>query len=205
MTVMEPGGAMYPRPLEELPPLLIKAFLAVEDSSYYQHPGLGFWEYMRINYHRAFGPVMFYEPPLAHQVVMKANTTLWTRWPTAWGRIDGLTRESILAARLESDLTKDEVLEIYLNRVYLDRGACGVEAAARVLLGKTIDEVSLAEAAQLASLQRARPVNEVLTKPERLKERRLYVLDRMLYLKYITEEQFRTAREEEVVLTSEAQ
>jgi Membrane carboxypeptidase/penicillin-binding protein len=205
MTITEPGGGMYPRPLAEIPPLVIKAFLAAEDSAYYQRPGLGFWEYMRINWHLAFGPGMFYEPPLAQQLAGKADMGAWNRRPTSWGRIYSLTWEALLTARLERDLSKDEVLEFYLNRVYLGRGAYGVEAAARILLGKTITEISIAEAAQLASLQRTWPVDELLGKPERLKVRRFYILHRMLYLEYITEEEAGAANEEEIVLNIKAQ
>ena len=132
--------------LEELPPYLPKAFVAIEDRRFYDHFG-----------HRPDGPRPRAYRNLAHDGGLQGGSTLTqqlaknlflTQERTASRKI----QEAILALWLERNYTKDQILELYLNRVYFGSGAYGVEAAAQRYYGKSARDVSLSEAAMLAGL-----------------------------------------------------
>lgn len=136
-------------PLSEIPPVVIKAFLAAEDANYYQHPGIdlkGLARAFLANY-RA-GRVVQGASTITQQVI---KTFVLSDERTYSRKI----KEALLAWRLEKNLSKDEILYLYLNRIYLGRGAYGVESAAQLYFGKNIRDVNLSEAAYLAALVKA--------------------------------------------------
>ena len=171
------------KPLNEIPKVIIYAFLAAEDSNFYHHQGVDL-----VGLIRAFkanleaGHTVQGASTITQQMV---RTFLLTNEKT----YDRKLREIVLSWRVERNFTKDEILYLYLNRIYLGRGAYGVESAARLYFGKGIEEVNLAEAAMLAGLVKAPSLMAAHHGTERSRERQRYVLDRMETVGFITKEQ----------------
>ena len=113
-------------------------------------------------------------------------------------------REALLALEIERRFTKDEILEFYLNQIYLGSGAYGVEAAARSYFGKSVGKLSLAETALIAGLPKAPTKFNPRVRPERAIKRRRLVLLRMRELGHISEEQEVAAAEEPLRLVPRA-
>lgn len=108
--------------------------------------------------------------------------------------------EALLAFKIEAGLTKDEILEIYINQIYLGQRAYGFAAASQIYFGRALADVSVAEAAMLAGLPKAPSSFNPVVNPRRAKQRQLYVLRRMRELGYITEEQFTMAQAQPLVV-----
>ncbi|MDR0621091.1 MAG: PBP1A family penicillin-binding protein, partial [Deltaproteobacteria bacterium] len=168
-------------PLDRIPKMVIEAFLAAEDSSFYQHQGVDLI---------GVGRALMANVKAGHTVQGASTITqqmirsfLLTNEKT----YDRKLKEMILAWRAERVLTKDDILFLYLNRIYLGRGAYGVESAARLYFGKTIREVTLGEAALLAGLAQAPGRLQAHLGTARSRERQLYVLRRMVEVGYITQ------------------
>jgi penicillin-binding protein 1A len=177
----------YPLPLADMPEHLIEAFVAAEDSRFFQHPGLdiiGIGRAMLKNV-RA-GEIVQGGSTITQQVV---KSLLLTPEKT-WGR---KFKEAILAYRIEHYLTKDETLYIYLNQIYLGEGAYGVEAAAQTYFGKHARDLTLAESALLAGLPQAPSRYSPLKHLDQARERLHYVLQQMVACEYISQEQAREA------------
>ena len=107
--------------------------------------------------------------------------------------------EILLALKIEQELTKEEILELYLNKIYLGKRAYGIEAAAYVYYGKSVTELELPQLAMLAGLPQAPSAANPINNPRRAKERRNYVLARMLTLGFITQEQFDLAARSPII------
>jgi penicillin-binding protein 1A len=103
-------------------------------------------------------------------------------------------REVLLAWKIEANLSKDQILELYVNQIFLGQRAYGFAAAAQIYFGKALRDLSPAEAAMLAGLPKAPSAYNPVSNPKRAKTRQLYVLRRMHDLKYISSEQFREAQ-----------
>ena len=101
-------------------------------------------------------------------------------------------KEALLAIKIEREFSKDKILELYLNYIYLGQGAYGVEAASRIYFGKSVKDLTVDESAVLASLPKAPTKYNPFRNPERILERRNYVLSRMLEDGYITQEEYET-------------
>lgn len=161
-------------PPEEIPEVLKRAILAAEDADFYRHEGLDY-----VGIARAFlknllaGEMKQGASTITQQVV---KTFLLSPERT----LERKLKEAILARRLEKNLTKDEILYLYLNQIYFGHGRYGVEEASRFYFGKGVKDLGLGEAAVIAGVvqspARLSPVNH----PERAKQRQRYVLDRML-------------------------
>ena len=106
--------------------------------------------------------------------------------------------EVLLAWKIEQTLTKDQILEIYLNQIYLGQRAFGFASAAQVYFGKPLQDITIAEAAMLAGLPKAPSANNPITNPTRARQRQLYILLRMKQLGYITEQEYENARNEAI-------
>jgi penicillin-binding protein 1A len=169
--------------IEEVPPLLVKAFLAAEDDHFYEHTGVDFpglvgaaIELARTGKKRRGASTITMQ--VARNFFLSSEKTYMRK----------LT-EILLAFRIEGSLSKDEILELYFNKIFLGHRAYGVEAAARVYYGRGISDLSLAQMAMIAALPKApsrvNPVND----RETATYRRDYILDRMLELGYIDDEQ----------------
>jgi penicillin-binding protein 1A len=181
-------------PLSKMPELLPKAFVAAEDGRFFQHPGLDFFSVLRaavINIKR--GGKAHGGSTITQQV---ARSLLLTREKTYLRKF----KEAILAWRIDSLLSKDEILFIYLNQIYLGGGAYGVEAAAQVYFDKHVDRLTLAEITVLAGLPQAPSRYSPLAHPERALKRQRYVLNRMAADGYITKDMARLAFKDELEL-----
>lgn len=161
-------------PLDKMPPLLPRAFVAAEDGRFFEHPGLDFISVLRaavINIKR--GGRAQGGSTITQQV---ARSLLLTREKTYLRKF----KEAILAWRIDSLLSKEDILYIYLNQIYLGAGAYGVEAAAQVYFNKHVEQLTLGEMALLAGLPQAPSRYSPLQHPKRAVQRQRYVLNRMV-------------------------
>ncbi|HIC91415.1 MAG TPA: PBP1A family penicillin-binding protein [Syntrophaceae bacterium] len=167
-------------PLSQIPQTLMDAFIAAEDSRFYGHPGVDFLSVIRAAFKNIeAGAIVQGGSTITQQVT---RSLLLTPEKSFKRKI----KEAILAYRIDKSLTKDQILHIYLNQIYLGNGAYGVEAAAQTYFGKHVQELNLAECALLAGLPRAPNRYSPIRHPHRAKARQLYVLNRMIAEGYIS-------------------
>jgi penicillin-binding protein 1A len=165
----------------DIPPDLVNAFLAAEDSRFYEHRGIDIIGLARAAYAVArAGAATQGGSTITMQV---ARNFFLTPEKTVKRKLT----EILLAMRVETSLSKEEILELYLNKIFFGNRAYGISAAAEFYYSKTLDELSLAEMAMLAGLPKAPSSNNPLADPARARERRDYILDRMLRLGFIDE------------------
>ena len=187
-------GAERRAPLKyvEFPEAVLHAFLAAEDDRFFEHPGVDWQGLARA----AFKLVTTGEKnqggstitmQLARNVFLSSERT-YTR----------KAREIALALQIEHDLSKQEILELYLNKIYLGNRAYGVGAAAQVYFGRDVKDLSLAQTALLAGLPKAPSRDNPAVNPQRARERRDYVLRRMRELGFISELDYQAALAEPV-------
>jgi penicillin-binding protein 1A len=182
--------------LDEMTPILPRAFLAAEDSGFYEHEGVDLPGIFRAAVKNVMaGGIVQGGSTITQQVI---KSLLLTPERSYSRKI----KEAILAYRLEHYLNKEEILTIYLNQIYLGAGAYGVEAAAREYFGVHASELTLAQAALLAGLPKAPSRYSPLQHPERAVARQHYVLGRLLDLGWISREEYDEARAEELVYES---
>ncbi len=167
-------------PLAEMPDMLKKAFVAAEDSRFYQHRGIDFYSILRafIKNLKA-GTIVQGGSTITQQVTKSFFLTPERNYTRK-------LKEAILAYRIEKFLTKDEILFLYLNQIYLGHGAYGVGAAADNYFNKTVQELTLGECAILAGLPQAPSRYSPFHAPDKANQRRIYVINRMLAEGYIT-------------------
>ncbi|MGR7920032.1 penicillin-binding protein 1A [Zobellella denitrificans] len=176
-----------PIAVAEMPPLLIDAFLATEDARFYEHPGID-----PIGISRAAvvwlstGEKRQGASTITQQV---ARNFFLSREKTVIRKV----KEIFLALHIETLLTKDEILELYLNKIPLGHRSHGVAAAAQVYYGKSVHELTLAEMAMIAGLPQAPSVLNPISNPRRAGERRAVVLGRMLDTGKISRSQYEDA------------
>jgi penicillin-binding protein 1A len=177
----------YLIPYEKIPESVIRAFISAEDDRFFEHPGINIVSIIRagIANFRA-GHVVQGGSTITQQV---AKSLLLTSERS----FDRKIKEVILASRFEQNLSKQQILYLYLNQIYLGHGAHGVQAAARTYFRKDISDVTLAESALLAGMPQAPSKYSPLLNPKKAKERQLYVLRRMVENKYITQAQMTEA------------
>ncbi|OZS72529.1 carboxypeptidase/penicillin-binding protein 1A [Providencia rettgeri] len=187
-----------PLPLAEIPPLMIKAFIATEDSRFYEHHGIdpiGIFRAVTVmasSGHASQGASTITQQ-LARNFYLSPEKTLMRK-----------AKEAFLAIRIEQLFTKDEIMELYLNKIYLGNRAYGVGAAAYVYFGKTVDELTLSEIAMIAGLPKAPSTFNPLYSYDRAVSRRNVVLSRMFEEKYITQDQYEQAKNEKIVASYHA-
>ncbi len=179
----------YPLAPEAIPHPLKTAFLAAEDASFFDHPGIDIPSIIRalIVDIQAGAPVQG-ASTITQQV---ARTFLLSQERTIIRKL----REMILAFRIERRLTKPEILHLYLNQIYLGNGAYGVEAAAQIYYDKSVRELTLAEMAMIAGLPKAPTRFNPTMNPERARSRRGYVLRRLVEIGAIASERAKKAQE----------
>jgi penicillin-binding protein 1A len=178
---------------EEVPEPLVHAFLAAEDRRFFEHGGLDYRGLARAviaNYRS--GTISQGGSTITQQVAKGFLGDEQT--------IARKAREAILSVRMESRLTKEQILEIYLNKIFLGHGAYGVGAAASRYFGKKLDELTLAESALIAGMARAPSRYSPVSNPERARERRAVVLQDMVEAGYIAAEERDAAIDEEIRL-----
>ncbi|WP_405054071.1 penicillin-binding protein 1A [Thalassotalea nanhaiensis] len=180
-----------PVELKDMPQQLINAFLATEDNRFYEHFGVD-----PIGMTRAIiGQITGNDAGGASTITMQtARNFFLTREQTYIRKI----REIFISLHMEKLLTKDEILELYLNKIELSHRAFGVGAAAQVYYGKELKDLTLAEIAVIAGLPKAPSTYNPISNPDKAKFRRTTVLQRMLVSGYITESEYQQANNEEI-------
>ncbi len=181
-------------PYDQIPPHVVQAFIAAEDDQFFKHEGIN---YLAI--FRAFianlkaGRKAQGGSTITQQV---ARTLLLSSEKTYTRKI----KEVLLAKRMEQNLTKEEILFLYLNQIYLGQGAYGVGAAAQVYFRKDVKDLTVPEAAILAGLPQAPSRYSPISNPKSAKERQRYVLTRMGEVGFISREEAEKFKEEPVKL-----
>ncbi len=169
---------------DEIPPRLIQAFLAAEDDRFFEHPGVDYQGLVRAAF---FLVVTGERRQGGGTITMQLARNFFLTPEKTYVR---KMREIFLALRIEGELSKKEILTLYLNKIFLGQRAYGVAAAAEVFYGKSLDKLSLAEIATIAGLPTAPSRNNPVTSPAGAEIRKEYVLRRMLELKYISQEEY---------------
>ena len=184
-------------PLHRIPKHLVEATLAIEDSHFYNHMGIDFKGLIRA----------FYRNLRAGRIVQGGSTITQqlakVLFLTPERSLTRKIKEALLALRIERTYSKEEILALYFNQIYLGSGAYGVEAAARTYFDKGVENISLGEAALLAALPKAPTSLSPSRYPERALRRRNIVLDRMHKLGFISEEQAQEAIKTPLLLAPE--
>lgn len=182
----------YVAQLEEIPLFARNAFLAAEDATFYSHPGIDI-----ISIFRAFvkniqtGSSKQGGSTITQQVVK--NLLL-----SSEKKLTRKAKEAILAYHIEQELSKDDILQIYLNQIYFGNGAYGIKAAVRAYFHKELSEMTLAEAAMLAGLPKAPSRYSPIVHYELAKQRQLYVLDQMAKAGFVAKAKAEEAKQEDV-------
>ena len=169
--------------IKEVPVLLKQAILAAEDERFYQHTGIDYLGVARAAYANL---TQGGKRQGASTITMQVARNFFLSSEKT------LTRklyEALLAFKIENNLSKDQILELYVNQIYLGQRAYGFAAAAQIYFGKSLDKLSLAEAAILAGLPKAPSAYNPVANPQRARQRQQYVLRRMRELGHITEQQ----------------
>lgn len=179
--------------INEVPDYLKKAILAIEDDRFYEHSGVDFVGILRAGISNIFSGSRQGASTITQQVArnffLSPEQTLKRKF-----------YEVLLSLKIESSLTKDQILELYINQIYLGQRAYGFAAASRVYFGKPLKDVSVAEAAMLAGIPKFPSSANPVANPKRAKTRQMYILERMRKLGYINEGVFDTARNENVAV-----
>ena len=176
-----------PLEYDEIPAQMVQAFLAAEDDRFFEHPGVDYQGLVRAAVQLLLtGEKRQGGSTITMQV---ARNFFLSRKKTYIRKLN----EILLALRIERDLSKREILELYLNKIYMGHRAYGAGAAAQVYYGKTVDQLLLPEIAMIAGLPKAPSRFNPITNPGRAVERRDYVLGRMLKLDFIDQEEYQRA------------
>ncbi len=181
-----------PLRLSEMPQPLIDAFLDTEDSRFYDHPGIDIIGIFRSII--AVATTGSLKQGASTVTMQLARNFYLTREKTFIRKI----KELFIALHIESLLSKDEILELYLNKIALGHRSFGVGAAARVYYGKDIQDLTLAEMATIAGLPKAPSSLNPISRPQRAKKRRAVVLGRMLAMKHIDQATYEDAKNQPV-------
>ena len=169
--------------ISEVPAHLKQAILAAEDDRFYEHGGVDYLGVLRAAYSNfSAGSVRQGASTITMQV---ARNFFLTREKTLTRKFS----EALLAFKIESNLSKDNILELYVNQIYLGQRSYGFAAAAQTYFGKSLQEINTAEAAMLAGLPKAPSSYNPISNPKRAKSRQLYVLGRLHKLNYISSEE----------------
>ncbi|MFZ7317044.1 penicillin-binding protein 1A [Avibacterium avium] len=182
-----------PMKLNEIPPKLIEAVLATEDSRFYDHHGLD-----PIGIARAIS-VAITKGGASQGASTITQQLARNFFLTAEKNIVRKAKEAILAIEIENTLSKDEILELYLNKIYLGYRAYGVAAAAKTYFGKSLEQLTLSEMAVIAGLPKAPSTMNPLYSLKRATARRNVVLGRMLEMQYISKAEYDEAINEPIV------
>ncbi len=176
-----------PVAFEQIPPWLIYAFIAAEDNGFYTNSGIDVgslmraaWELITTGHIQTGGST----------ITMQVARNFFLSHERSFSR---KFKEILLALQITQKLSKQEIITLYLNKIYLGNRAYGVEAAANIYYGKSISKLSLAQMAMIAELPKAPSIYNPLVNPERAIIRRNWILSRMLKLKYITQEDYNLA------------
>src|SRR3954464_13055344 len=186
-------------PIQAIPTLVLNAFIAPEGKHFYEHGGLDFQGIARAmvflaqNYGSGRRPqgASTLTPQVAKNFLLTNEASLERK-----------VKEALLALKIERTYSKDKILELYLNEIYLGLGAYGVAAASLLYFDKSVHELTPAEAAYLAALPKAPNNYHPFRQRERAIERRNYVLDRMVEDRYLKTEEGEKAKKDPLAVTT---
>ncbi len=176
---------------KDIPKVMKQAVLAIEDDRFYEHGGVDYWGILRAAIHNAMGGSRQGASTITQQV---ARNFFLSSEQTVKRKL----YEVLLAWKIEKNLTKDQILELYMNQIYLGQRSYGFASAAQIYFGKKLNEITIAEAAMLAGLPKAPSANNPVVNPKRARARQQYILQRMHDLGYITTPQYEHARDEQL-------
>ncbi|MFZ6874820.1 penicillin-binding protein 1A [Undibacterium sp. Di27W] len=176
---------------KDIPEIMKKAVLAIEDDRFYEHGGVDYQGITRATLHNLTGGAKQGASTITQQV---ARNFFLSSEQTFKRKI----YEILLAWKIEQNLSKDQILEVYMNQIYLGQRAYGFSSAAQIYFGKDLKDITIAEAAMLAGLPKAPSAYNPVANPKRATVRQQYILQRMRNLGYITEAQYEQAKNEEL-------
>ncbi len=176
--------------IQDVPAVMKQAILAAEDERFYQHPGIDTMGVLRAAYSNFVGGgkrqgASTITMQVARNFFLSSEKTLTRK-----------LYEALLAFKIENNLSKDEIFQLYINQIYLGQRAYGFSAAAQIYYGKALKDVTIAEAAMLAGLPKAPSAYNPVANPKRAQLRQRYVLRRMHELGFINDAQQAQARDE---------
>jgi penicillin-binding protein 1A len=183
--------------IKDIPDIMKKAVLAIEDDRFYEHGGVDYFGIARAALHNLTGGSKQGASTITQQV---ARNFFLSSEQTFKRKI----YEVLLAWKIEQNLSKDQILEVYMNQIYLGQRAYGFSSAAQIYFGKRLQDVTVAEAAMLAGLPKAPSAYNPVANPKRAKVRQQYILQRMHQLGYITDAQLEQAQNEELKVKTDS-
>ncbi|MBR0871082.1 penicillin-binding protein 1A [Bradyrhizobium tropiciagri] len=186
-------------PIQAVPKLVINAFLAAEDKNFYEHGGIDYQGMARaaMLYAQNYGSNR--RPQGASTITQQVAKNFLLTNEVSFSR---KIKEALLAMRIERAYSKDRILELYLNEIYLGLGAYGIAAASLVYFDKSVNELTIAEASYLAALPKAPAALHPVRNHDRAIERRNYVIDRLLENGWIKQADADKARKEPLSVTN---
>ena len=180
-------------PFEDIPPVMVNAVLAIEDARFFEHNGVDYRGMVRA----ALANLGQAKSQGASTITMQVARNVYLSSEKSYVR---KIYEVLLTFKLEHLLTKEQILEIYMNQIFLGHRAYGFAAASQVYFGKPLKDVTIAEAAMLAGLPKAPSAYNPISNPKRARVRQLYIIDRMLENGFITTEEAKAAKVEPLKL-----
>jgi penicillin-binding protein 1A len=174
-------------PIADIPKVMQQAVLAIEDARFYEHSGVDYKGVVRA----AFAQFSEARSQGASTITMQVARNFYLSTEKTFTR---KIYEILLALKIESQLTKPQILEVYMNQIYLGQRAYGFASASEIYFGKPLKDITIAEAAMLAGLPKAPSAYNPIANPKRATVRQLYIIDRMLDNGFITPQQHEAAR-----------
>jgi penicillin-binding protein 1A len=184
-------------PINEIPKVMSNAVLAIEDARFYQHGGVDYIGVMRAG----LANVGRVKSQGASTITMQVARNVYLSTEKTFTR---KIYEILLTFKLEHLLTKDQILEIYMNQIFLGNRAYGFAAASETYFGKPLKDITVAEAAMLAGLPKAPSAYNPIANPKRARSRQLYIIERMLENKFITAAEADAAKKQELKIKTAA-
>jgi len=183
--------------IKDIPEVMKKAVLAIEDEHFYEHNGVNYLGILRAALHNATGGAKQGASTITQQVARNFFLSSEQTYKRK-------AYEVLLAWKIEQNLTKDQILEVYMNQIYLGQRAFGFSSAAQIYFGKKLRDITVAEAAMLAGLPKAPSAYNPVVNPKRARTRQQYILQRMHGLGYITEAQYELAKAERLKIKTDS-
>lgn len=184
-------------PVKEIPKVMIDAVLAIEDARFFEHGGVDYKGVLRA----ALANLGRVKSQGASTITMQVARNVYLSTEKTYTR---KIYEILLTFKLEHMLTKDQILEIYMNQIFLGNRAYGFAAASEAYFDKPLANITIAEAAMLAGLPKAPSAYNPINNPKRARSRQLHIIERMLENKFITPEQATAAKKEELKVKTNA-
>lgn len=182
-------------PIKDIPKVMTDAVLSIEDARFFEHHGVDYKGMLRA----ALANLGQAKSQGASTITMQVARNVFLSAEKSYTR---KIYEVLLTFKLEHLLTKEQILEIYMNQIFLGQRAYGFSAASQIYFGKALKDISIAEAAMLAGLPKAPSAYNPISNPKRARARQLHIIDRMLENGFISAEEARHAKEEPLRLRS---